>query len=51
MKPAEIEELVKKLHVKPSAEMYCRTLTDMLEALKQKVSAKKTAAHRLKYGD
>lgn len=44
MKPAEIEELVKKLHVKPSAEMYGRTLTDTLEA--QKTSREKSAAHR-----
>jgi len=45
MKPAEIEELVKKLHIKPSAEMYGRTLTDTLEA--QKSSRKKPAARQL----
>ena len=44
MKPAEIEKLVKKLHVKPSAEMYGKTLTDTLEA--QKTSRKKSAARR-----
>ncbi|HCO93590.1 MAG TPA: hypothetical protein DIU00_06510 [Phycisphaerales bacterium] len=44
MKPAEIEELVKKLHVKPGDEMYGRTLTDMLEA--QKTSREKLAARQ-----
>jgi hypothetical protein len=44
MKPAEIEELVKKLYVKPSAEMYGRTLTDTLEA--HKTSRKKSAARQ-----
>ena len=43
MKPAEIEELVKKLYVKPGAEMYSRTLADTLEA--QKIQ-KKSAARR-----
>ena len=42
MKPAEIEELVKKLYIKPGAEMYGRTLMDTLEA--QKTSNKKSAA-------
>jgi len=44
MKPAEIEELIKKLHIKPGAEMYGRTLTDTLEA--QKKSKEKSAARQ-----
>jgi hypothetical protein len=44
MKPAEIERLVKKLHIKPGAEMYGRTLTDTLEV--HKTSSKKSAARR-----
>jgi hypothetical protein len=43
MKPAEIEELVKKLYVRPSVEMAGRTLTDTLEA--QEIQ-KKSAASR-----
>jgi hypothetical protein len=44
MKQAEIEMLVKKLHVRPCAEMYGRTLTDTLEA--QQIQKKKSAARR-----
>jgi len=51
MKPTEVERLVKKLHVKPSAEMYSKTLTDTLEAQKQKVYEKKLVTLRRKYGD
>jgi len=43
MKPAEIEELIKKLHIEPNAEMYGRTLTDTLKA--QEIQ-KKLAASR-----
>jgi hypothetical protein len=44
MKQAEIEILVKQLHVRPCAEMYGRTLTDTLEA--QQIQKKKSAARR-----
>ena len=44
MKEAEIEMLVKQLHVRPCAEMYGRTLTDTLEA--QQTQKKKSAACR-----
>src|SRR4030042_247718 len=44
MKEAEIEMLVKKLNVRPCAEMYGRTLTDTLEA--QQIQKKKSAACR-----
>jgi len=44
MKQAEIETLVKQLNVRPSAEMYGRTLADTLEA--QPIQNKKTAVCR-----
>lgn len=44
MNQEEIEVLVKKLNVRPSDEMYDRTLTDTLEA--HKTSSKKSAARR-----
>ena len=44
MKQAEIEMLVKQLHVRPCAEMYGRTLTDTLQA--QQTQKKKSAACR-----
>jgi hypothetical protein len=44
MKQAEIEMLVKKLNIRPCAEMYGRTLTDTLEA--QQIQKKKSAACR-----
>jgi hypothetical protein len=44
MKKDEIEGLVKTLHVRPSAEMYDRTLAETLEA--QETWKKKSAAHR-----
>ena len=44
MKQKEIEMLVKRLNVKPCAEMYGKTLTDTLEA--QQIQKKKSAAHR-----
>lgn len=44
MNRAEIEALVKKLRVRPSDEMYDRTLSDTLEA--RQILNKKTAAHR-----
>jgi len=42
MKQSEIEELVKKLNVKPGAKMYDRTLTDTLKA--QEIQKKSTAS-------
>ncbi|MHC4326100.1 MAG: hypothetical protein ACYSUX_17660 [Planctomycetota bacterium] len=44
MKQSDIEKLVKKLNIRPNAEMYGRTLADTLEA--QKTSRKKSAGHQ-----
>jgi len=44
MNQEEIESLVKKLNVRPSAEMYDRTLSDTLDA--QQIQRKKSAEHR-----
>jgi len=44
MKQEEIEKLVKKLNVRPSAEMYDKTLSDTLDA--QQIHIKKSVVHR-----
>jgi hypothetical protein len=45
MKQSEIEKLVKKLNIRPCAEMYEKTLADTLEA--QQIHKKKSVEHRL----
>ena len=44
MKQSEVEKLVKKLNVRPSTNMYDKTLTDTLEA--QEIHRKKSVEHR-----
>ena len=44
MKQSEIKKLVKKLNIRPSAEMYDRTLSDTLDA--QEIQKKKSVASR-----
>jgi len=44
MKQSEIKKLVKKLNIRPSAEMYDRTLSETLDA--QEIHKKKSAASR-----
>lgn len=42
MKPSEIENIVKKLHITPSAQMYQKTLSDTLKA--QRISQKQLSS-------